>query len=61
VKTFTLGAAPTTREAQAVADEIFADFVSKEVRIALDRRGWGGLGGRPGGRAAAGAARAGPG
>ncbi|KAI8464667.1 MAG: ATP synthase gamma-subunit [Monoraphidium minutum] len=31
VKNFTLGAAPTTREAQAVADEIFADFVSKEV------------------------------
>lgn len=31
VKSFTLGAAPTTREAQAVADEIFADFVSKEV------------------------------
>lgn len=31
VRSFTLGAAPTTREAQAVADEIFADFVSKEV------------------------------
>ncbi|KIY91665.1 F-type H+-transporting ATPase subunit gamma [Monoraphidium neglectum] len=31
VRNFTLGAAPTTREAQAVADEIFADFVSKEV------------------------------
>lgn len=26
-----LGAAPTTREAQAVADEIFASFVSQEV------------------------------
>ena len=31
VKTFILGAAPTTREAGAVADEVFADFVSKEV------------------------------
>jgi hypothetical protein len=28
---FSLGATPTTREAQAVADEIFADFVSAEV------------------------------
>jgi F-type H+-transporting ATPase subunit gamma len=30
-KSFALGATPTTREAQAVADEIFADFVSAEV------------------------------
>jgi F-type H+-transporting ATPase subunit gamma len=30
-KAFSLGATPTTREAQAVADEIFADFVSSEV------------------------------
>ena len=28
---FSLGATPTTREAQAIADEIFADFVSAEV------------------------------
>ena len=28
---FGLGGVPTTREAQAVADEIFADFVSGEV------------------------------
>lgn len=31
VREFSLGASPTTREAQAVADEVFADFVSKEV------------------------------
>jgi F-type H+-transporting ATPase subunit gamma len=31
VKSFSLGATPTTREAQAIADEIFADFVSAEV------------------------------
>jgi len=30
-RSFSLGATPTTREAQAVADEIFADFVSAEV------------------------------
>ena len=30
-RAFALGATPTTREAQAVADEIFADFVSAEV------------------------------
>jgi F-type H+-transporting ATPase subunit gamma len=30
-KSFSLGATPTTREAQAIADEIFADFVSAEV------------------------------
>jgi len=30
-RSFSLGATPTTREAQAVADEIFADFVSQEV------------------------------
>jgi F-type H+-transporting ATPase subunit gamma len=31
VKNFVVGNAPTTREAQAIADEIFADFVSSEV------------------------------
>jgi F-type H+-transporting ATPase subunit gamma len=31
VKAFSLGATPSTREAQAIADEIFADFVSAEV------------------------------
>jgi len=30
-RTFSLGATPTTKEAQAVADEIFSDFVSGEV------------------------------
>jgi hypothetical protein len=30
-ESFSLGATPTTREAQAIADEIFADFVSAEV------------------------------
>jgi F-type H+-transporting ATPase subunit gamma len=30
-KSFSIGQAPTTREAQAVADEIFSDFVSAEV------------------------------
>jgi F-type H+-transporting ATPase subunit gamma len=30
-RSFSLGATPTTREAQAIADEIFADFVSAEV------------------------------
>jgi F-type H+-transporting ATPase subunit gamma len=30
-KTFSLGATPTTKEAQSVADEIFAEFVSLEV------------------------------
>lgn len=30
-RAFALGATPTTREAQAIADEIFADFVSAEV------------------------------
>jgi F-type H+-transporting ATPase subunit gamma len=30
-ETFSLGATPTTREAQAIADEVFADFVSAEV------------------------------
>jgi F-type H+-transporting ATPase subunit gamma len=30
-KSFALGSTPTTKEAQAVADEIFADFVSQEV------------------------------
>jgi F-type H+-transporting ATPase subunit gamma len=30
-RSFALGATPTTREAQAIADEIFADFVSAEV------------------------------
>merc|ERR1712196_78988 len=30
-KQFGLGGAPTTREAQAMADEIFAEFVSQEV------------------------------
>lgn len=30
-RAFSLGATPTTREAQAVADEIFSDFVSAEV------------------------------
>jgi F-type H+-transporting ATPase subunit gamma len=30
-KAFSLGATPTTREAQAIADEIFADFVSGEA------------------------------
>lgn len=28
---FTLGQAPTTKEAQAVADELYAEFVSEEV------------------------------
>eukprot|EP00775_Hariotina_reticulata_P007998 gene7998-8196_t len=31
VKSFSLGATPTTRDAQAIADEIFADFVSGEA------------------------------
>eukprot|EP00877_Chromochloris_zofingiensis_P005484 jgi/Chrzof1/14937/Cz09g21130.t1_ATPC1[v5.2] len=31
VRSFALGATPTTREAQAVADEIFSDFVSGDV------------------------------
>jgi F-type H+-transporting ATPase subunit gamma len=31
VRNFTLGQAPTTKEAQAIADEIFAEFVSEEV------------------------------
>jgi F-type H+-transporting ATPase subunit gamma len=30
-ESFSLGATPTTREAQAIADEIFADFVSAEA------------------------------
>jgi len=30
-KTFNLGSTPTTKEAQAIADEIFAEFVSTEV------------------------------
>lgn len=30
-KTFSLGSTPTTKEAQAIADEIFAEFVSSEV------------------------------
>merc|ERR1719163_710249 len=30
-KSFTLGGAPTTKEAQAMADEIFSEFVSAEV------------------------------
>jgi F0F1-type ATP synthase gamma subunit len=30
-ESFSLGATPTTREAQAIADEVFADFVSAEV------------------------------
>merc|ERR1719263_516717 len=30
-KSFTLGGAPTTKEAQAMADEIFSEFVSVEV------------------------------
>lgn len=30
-RSFSLGATPTTREAQAIADEIFSDFVSAEV------------------------------
>jgi F-type H+-transporting ATPase subunit gamma len=30
-ESFSLGATPTTREAQAIADEIFADFVSGEA------------------------------
>lgn len=29
--TYDLGATPTTKEAQAVADELYADFVSEEV------------------------------
>ena len=28
---FNLGAAPTTKEAQAISDELYADFVSEEV------------------------------
>lgn len=32
VKTFSLGAAPTTKDAQALSDEIFAEFVSDEVQ-----------------------------
>ena len=28
---FDLGAAPTTKEAQAISDELYADFVSEEV------------------------------
>ena len=28
---FDLGQAPTTKEAQAIADELYADFVSQDV------------------------------
>lgn len=28
---FNLGAAPTTKEAQAISDELYADFVSEDV------------------------------
>ncbi|BDA48688.1 ATP synthase gamma chain, chloroplastic [Coccomyxa sp. Obi] len=31
IATYDLGATPTTKEAQAVADELYADFVSEEV------------------------------
>lgn len=30
-RTFSLGSAPTTKDAQAIADDIFAEFVSEEV------------------------------
>lgn len=30
-ETFELGQSPTTKEAQAIADELYAEFVSEEV------------------------------
>lgn len=30
-ETFELGQAPTTKEAQAIADELYSEFVSEEV------------------------------